>query len=262
MARGISIQFKSYSETIPKLLEVTKFSNELNKHKSIILKPSLNEDSISNTPIEFVEEVLKFIKKSVPESTQIHIAEGSDGANTHDLFAERGYKNLAEKYGISLIDLNNTETIELRNEEFLKFPSIHYPKILTEAMVISLPKLSEDPEVQISTSLSNMLGAFPASHYKGFFSRVKNKIRKDNIKYSIHDIIKCKMPESTIIDASDNGKIFIGDPHSIDKQAVKLLGGDWTAIDHLYVFEEPREVPEEDYASEEEKILRDLKVDN
>jgi uncharacterized protein (DUF362 family) len=245
MAKGASIKFKSYEETVPKILELTKFANELIKYKTIVLKPSLNQDSVSNTSVSFVESVLKFIKENTPEETRIFIAEGSDGADTHDLFEELGYKSLAEKYSISLIDLNNTESIEIRDREFLKFDSIHYPKILTDNMVISLPKLSEDPEFQVSTSISNMVGAFPAAHYKGFFSRSKNKIRKDPIKFAIHDITKCKMPESTIIDASDYGRIFIGDPYEIDKQAVKLISGEWTNVEHLSLIEETRKYKKE-----------------
>ena len=66
----------------------------------------------------------------------------------------------------------------------------------------------------------------------------KNKIRKWPIKYSIHDILKCKMPNFAIIDASKQGYILAGLPIEIDKQAVKLLGTDWKSVAHLKLVDE------------------------
>ena len=83
-----------------------------------------------------------------------------------------------------------------------------------------------------------MLGAFPANNYKGFFSRTKSKIRKWPIKYAIHDVLKCKVPDFAIMDSSEKGVILAGLPHEIDKQAAKLLALDWKDIGHLKLIEE------------------------
>ena len=83
-----------------------------------------------------------------------------------------------------------------------------------------------------------MLGAFPAKYYSGFFSQKKNKIRKWPIKYSIHDILKCKMPNFSIIDASAHGQILAGISIEIDKQAAKLSGKEWKLIPHLKLISE------------------------
>ena len=83
-----------------------------------------------------------------------------------------------------------------------------------------------------------MLGAFPADYYSGFFSSKKSKIRKHPIKYSIHDILKCKMPDFTIIDASEKGIILAGRPLEMDKQAARLLEKDWKSISHLRLVDE------------------------
>jgi hypothetical protein len=149
-----------------------------------------------------------------------------------------GYKKLAEKYSIGLIDLNNAESEEMQNGDFLKFDSIMYPKILLESFVISLPKIAVDPELEMIGSLSNMIGAFPLRYYKGLFSSDKTKIRRWPIKYSLHDILKCKVPELAIIDASEKGAILAGVPFEMDKQAAKLLGKEWRSISHLRLYEE------------------------
>jgi uncharacterized protein (DUF362 family) len=237
MVKGVSIKFKSYEETIPKLLDLIQLQKELKKYDKIVLKPSL---VYSDYP------QLEYCIKNKNPVAEVFIAEGADGIDTFDLFDAHGFKDLAEKYSIGLIDLNSTETQQIEHPDFQRFQSIHYPTILRDSFVISLPKLSEDSETEIASSISNMLGAFPSSHYKGYFSKTKNKIRKWPIKYSIHDIIKCKPPEFAIIDASEQGHILAGHPLEMDKQASKLLGREWKTVQHLKLLDDsmPQPVPQ------------------
>lgn len=236
MVKGASIKFTTHNESVPKLLSLLKVSNELKKYDKIVLKPTISSDY--HTSVEFVESVLKFCLENKNPVTEIFIAEGSDGEDTMELFEALGYQDLAEKYSIGLIDLNNTETEKVIDGEFLKFDEVSYPKILLNSCVISLPILREDEETEISGSLSTMLGAFPSQHYSGFFSLKKNKIRKWPIKYSIHDILRCKMPNFTVMDASDYGQILAGLPIEIDKKAADLLGYEWRSIQHLRLIDE------------------------
>ncbi len=237
MVKGAAIKFTNYTDSVNKLANLLKVSNEIKKYDKIVLKPYI-KDSESHTPIAFVEAVLQFCLANKNPVGEIFIAEGVDGADTTDLFDSLGYKSLSEKYNVGLIDLNNTEVEEKINGEFLKMQSISYPKILLESCVISLPVLKEDAETEIVDSLSNMLGAYPSKYYAGFFSLKKNKIRKWPIKFSIHDILKCKMPNFAIIDASRQGQILAGLPIDIDKQASKLLGKEWRTIHHLRLIDE------------------------
>lgn len=238
MAKGVSIKFKSYAETIPKLLGVIKLDNELKKYDKIVLKPWLKSLTSTNTSAEFTEEVLKYCLANKGPDSKVFIAEGSDGTDTMEMFDKLGYKNLAEKYSIGLIDLNNTEAEEVTNANFMKFDSVMYPKILLESFVVSLPKLSEEPELEVQTSLANMIGAFPARYYKGLFSRDKSKIRRWPLKFSLNDVLLCKMPDFALIDASEQGSILAGMPLEMDKQATKLLGKEWRSVQHLRLIDE------------------------
>lgn len=233
MVKGVSIKFKSYFETIPRLLEVTKFDNLIKQQKLIVLKPFLRDSVSKSTSSEFLESVLQFCMKHKQPEAQIVIAEGSDGEDTFDLFNEKGYKKLAEKYNISLVDLNTAECEEIFPTFSRSLSSIYYPKMLSEGFVVSLPKLSSDFELEAVTSLSNMIGAYPSKYYSGWFSSKKNKLRKFSMKDAVHDIVRCKSPEIAVIDASDYGTIFIGNPLEIDKQAVNLLGKEWKSIGFL-----------------------------
>ncbi len=239
MVKGISVKFESYNETIPKILKVIRFDNELKKHSKIILKPSLRTgiDGMS-TKVSFVEPILKFCMENKNPGAEIFIAEGADGMPTEEVFEELGYKKLAEKYGIGLVDLNDAETEYIESPHFLRFDGINYPKIMKDSFVISLPALRSDEESEMEGSLSNFLGAYPSSHYKGLFSKTKSKIRKWPIKYSIHDILKCKSPDFAMIDASDKGVILAGQPLEMDKQAAKLLGLDWKSVQHIRLVDE------------------------
>ncbi|MCU0642288.1 MAG: DUF362 domain-containing protein [archaeon] len=241
MAKGISIKFRSYPETLSSLLKVINLEKELKKHSKIVLKPylALSADKAPiGTSIEFVEEVLKFCLRNKNPVAEVFIAEGVDGGETMELFEALGYTKLAEKYSVGLLDLNNAETETIEFANFLKFSEIKYPRVLKESFVISLPKLMQNDDFAMLASLSNMLGAFPAKHYTGWFAKNKSKIRKWPLKYSIHDITQCKSPDFAIIDASEKGAILAGLPLDMDKQAAKLIGMEWKNVGYLRLAEE------------------------
>ncbi|MAG28431.1 hypothetical protein CMI47_23130 [Candidatus Pacearchaeota archaeon] len=237
MAKGASIKFKSYEQTIPQILEVLNLSSELKKYDKIILKPFLSPEKELSTPSDLTEQVLKFVLENKNPVSEVFMAEGADGVETEELFNHLGYKDIAEKYSIPFIDLNQTETEIVEHPDFTKFETIHYPKILRESFVISLAKLMPDPEIALSGSLSNMLGAFPSSKYSGFFSSTKNKIRKWPLRYAIHDIVTCKMPNFALLDNSEQGTILAGLPLEIDKQASRILQTDPNEVTYLKLIE-------------------------
>lgn len=239
MVKGVAVKFQSYEETIPKLLKVLKFDEELKKHDKIILKPNLVSGKISeSTPVAFVEQVVRYVMANKNPGTEIFIAEGCDGFATMDVFEELGYNTLAEKYDIGLIDLNNAETGEINDPDFVHFESVHYPQILLKGFVVSMPKLVQR-EDSISGASDNMIGAFPAKHYRSFFSKKKNKLRNVPFEHQVYDILQCKYPNFSLIDASEKGYIFAGQALEMDKQAAKLLGLDWGNIEHLKILENP-----------------------
>jgi uncharacterized protein (DUF362 family) len=233
------MKFQSYEETVPKILKIIKLDKELKKHQVVILKPTISADSaITSTPKELVKAVAEFCMEHKNPVTDIFIAEGVDGADTLERFEELGYNDIAEKLGIGLIDLNDTETEILEPYQTEKFEEVIFPKILMNSFVISLPKLFEDEEIGLNGSLSGMLGAYPSSYYKGFFSKTKTKIKKHPIKYSIHDILMCKMPDLALIDASEFGMLIAGKPLEADKFSAKLFGREWNEYPHLRLISE------------------------
>ena len=120
MTKGASINFKSYEESVPQVLEFLQVQNELRKYDKIVLKPYIQNQEV-HTPLPFLEAVLKFFIENKNPIAEIFIAEGTDGQETTYFFELLGYKKLAEKYSVGLIDLNDTEVSEIENHEFLQF---------------------------------------------------------------------------------------------------------------------------------------------
>ncbi len=239
MAKGVAVNLKSYDETIPKVLKLIKFDEELKKHDKIIIKPQIivGAPDKSSRP-EFLEPIIQFCVANKNHGSEIILADGVDGAETHEIFDEFGYTKLAEKYGIGLADLNEAASVEIQNPEFLRFKSVHFPEMLLNGFVITATPLAKHSELGMSASLDSMRSAFPAYKYRGFFSSTKNKLEKHPLKYQIHDILKCKMPELSIIDASERGLLIVGKPLDMDKQAAKVLGLEWHQVPHLKLVEE------------------------
>lgn len=239
MVKGVAVKFSSYAETIPKILKLIKLDNELKKHERIVLKVNLvSGDSSRSTKPEFIEPIIQFCVSHKNPGSEVILAEGCNGEETMELFESQGYSKLAEKYSLGLIDLNQSHTVEIQNPEFLRFESIHYPEVLVNSFVITVTPLAQDEELSITSSLDSMLGAFPSSKYRGFFARTKNKLDNYPVKYQVHDILKCKMPDLALIDASEKGLFIAGKPLDMDKQAAKVLGFDWNRVPHLRLVDE------------------------
>lgn len=238
MVKGVSIKFKSYAETVPQLLKLIKLDVELKKHTSIVLKPGMDNGGENASNVMFTEAVAKYCIENKAPGSEVFIAEGCDGVDTLEVFEEKGYKSIAEKYGIGLVDLNKVECEQIFSSDFMALPSVYYPILLKDSFVISLPKLSKSVSYDFVGSLSNMMGTYPLKHYKGLFSKRKNKLDAHSSKYLIHDSIICKMPNLGLIDASDQGAILAGKPIEIDKQAAKLLDIDHRTVSYLKIIEE------------------------
>ena len=98
--------------------------------------------------------------------------------------------------------------------------------------------LKKDERLDMVGSISNMVGAYPARFYKGFFSARKSKLDKHPVKNQVSDIVACKMPDFALIDARESGVILAGKPLELDKQAAKVLGMDWRSVGYLRLLDE------------------------
>ena len=243
------IKFKSYEESVPKLLGNSGFKEVIKGQKRIFLKPNLTLCKYfpTTSEVSFVEQIILYIQK-YNKKAEIIIAEGSGGCETQKCFEKLGYTALSKKYNVPLFDLNEAEVSRIKDERFKKFTFIDYPKPLLRGFLISLPVLKEHSEAKVTISLKNMLGCFPARLYGGNW---KTAMHKWPIEYSVHDALVCRFPDYAICDASiaqledeihgypkEMDILLAGDPLELDKRGALLLGHDWKKVPHLVLAEE------------------------
>jgi hypothetical protein len=60
-----------------------------------------------------------------------------------------------------------------------------------------------------------------------------------------------KMPDISIVDASDHGVLLAGQPLAVDKQASKVLGFEWEDIPHISLVNQTTEARENPKLEEE-----------
>lgn len=157
--------FQSYPTTIPLVLRETNLASAIANQKQILIKPNLtlNLPPPITTPVELVEEVVKFCQQHSP--AKIIIAEGSGGCDTSQSFQELGYETLAKKYNIKLIDLNKTERIEKENPTALKLKKVALPKIAFNSYIINIPVLKIHGAAKMTAAMKNVYGFYLNSSY-------------------------------------------------------------------------------------------------
>jgi len=246
-------KFSSYETSVPRVLDSLEIKELLSRQKKIILKPNLTccKPPPVTTPAKFVEEVLKYCRAY--SRAEILIAEGS-GGSTNLCYENLGYRELEKKYPVKLINLNQEEVTVIKSPLFKKFDYIHFPRKIQNGFLISLPVLKEHGASGVTISLKNMLGCYPGKFYGGDRpGSWKTGIHKWPVDYSIHDILVCKFPDLSVVDASvgqlkdevygtpkEFGLLLAGDPLEVDKKGCEVLGKDWTSIDHIKWAEELR----------------------
>ncbi|MGQ9720526.1 MAG: DUF362 domain-containing protein [Candidatus Jordarchaeum sp.] len=211
--------------------------------KKIVIKPNLigNKPHPTTTSAKTVEAIIKNLKKF---NKEIIIAEGSGWADTNIAYRDRGYKQLAEKYGVKLVDLNNDQYEKLKNPKTMVLKEYEFPLTLKDCYLVSAAVLKVHGEAGVTLSVKNMLGATIGGH--------KGRFHSKGIHQSIVDINLYKAPDLAIIDGIEgnvrgelggetkkfNVMILSQDPVAADAVGANILGIDPLSIKHLKLAQE------------------------
>ncbi|MHC4205925.1 MAG: DUF362 domain-containing protein [Planctomycetota bacterium] len=236
MSKVVKVNFVDYMTSITSALDLAEAGSFLPKQDLIIIKPNLTNSSPPpvTTSVEAAEAVYHYCKAHT--NAEIAIGEGCGTGITSDVFAALGYTDMAEKYGLELIDFNETETIILQNDNALQLKQFHIPCIAQNAFIISLPVLKDHSFTKTTISMKNMFGIAPSKFYAGTWN--KAKLHSPSTDKSVVDICLYKKPDLSIVDASvalkgmhlagtpkKTGLILAGfDPVAVDTVGSKLLG--------------------------------------
>ena len=232
------VKFTDYQSSIAKAMDLINAPAGLPQQGLIIIKPNLTNSSPPpvTTSVKAAEALYNYVKTRT--KAEIVIADGCGSGTTPKVFKKLGYTDLADKYGLRLIDLNDAETITLKNDKALLLKEFHMPKIVQNAFVISLPVLKDHSFTKTTITMKNMFGIAPGRYYSGSWN--KSKLHSPSTDKSVVDVCLYKKPDLSVVDASvalegmhlsgrknKMGLILAGfDPVAVDTVGSKLLGHD------------------------------------
>jgi len=215
----------------------------LSEKKPILIKPNyLNSKHPSTgvtTDSRVIEGVVKFLKERKME--EIVIGEGSGFADTFKAFKVAGVDNVAERYGVKLVDLNEDEFVEVSPSNPLSLKRIRVAKTALESIIISVPKLKLHRQAAVTLSLKNMMGALAS----------KGTMHMGSLSENIADLASVLKPSIAVIDGiiageghENSGKpvemnlVIAGtDPVAVDAVGAAVMGIEPTEVKHLVLAE-------------------------
>ncbi len=206
-------------QAIAALLEKVAFSPE--KGKGIFIKPNVvigtGDRGIVTSPA-VVESLMKYLA-----GYEITIGERSAvGVDTHSALERSGYRDLAERFGAKLVDLNSVSRVEVPWGRGM----IKLPRILFENTYINVAKLKTHFLTTVSLCAKNQKGLLSVKDAKKF-----HFIGIDKAILELGEAIK---PDLNVIDGiyalEGNGPTTFG---KVKKMGVLLAGDDLFQVDSL-----------------------------
>ena len=249
--KTVAIPFTTYDASIPEALDQIGAASVFEKQAHILLKPNLiNADPHPvTTPAACCEAAVRYIREC--SQADIVIAEGCGipEMSTDEIFARLGYTELAHRWGVELVDLNNAPLQEVPNPGGLLYPSMMLPQIALTHYLISVPVLKAHSLSEMTGTLKNMMGLLPPRYYGSNGSAWRKAAFHQDLHRSIRELNACRPPDLTIMDASVGLAVFhLGgpccdpplatiiagsDPLDVDRRAAGLLGLEWRRISYL-----------------------------
>ncbi len=221
----------------------------ISKGDRVILKPNIN-GSECVTSLSAVEGVINILLEN--SISDIAIAESTfgDAKNTAFFFRQNGYTGLAEKYGIELINLNESETVEIDVKNPLVKKTLKIAKEVYEAdKIINLPVMKVHYATGITLCLKNLKGILVGPEKRTFHDLGLNE--------GIADLNRMIRPALNIVDCTtcmermgpkggdllELDAIIMGtDPGITDFIGMKMMGYELKDVKHLEMYLEENRI--------------------
>ncbi len=244
-------EFVSYRESVPEVLDAIGARDVLEGQTAVLIKPNLINASpfpITTAP-ECIEAVIEYVRSCSEAEIVIGEGCGDPGLETGEVFDRLGYRELARRHGVELVDLNPAPLTRLENRDCAVFKEMYLPEIAMSHYLISVPVLKAHSFSEITGTLKNMIGLAPPKHYSGRFGTWKKAVFHHRMHQSIVDLNRYRTPDLSLMDATVGmpdyhlggahcdpplGKLIAGfDPLQVDRRSAELLGLRWQRIAHL-----------------------------
>ena len=222
------VRFTDYADSVAKAMDAIGAAELLPDDRLIIVKPNLtiNRPPPVTTNVGAAEAVIDYVRSHCKAT--VAIGEGCGQGETADLFEDCGYRELAERKGIELIDFNTAEELRLTRDDALVLKEFFMPKVCADAFIISLPVLKDHSMTTTTIAMKNFFGLASAPHYRGAWN--KSDLHSPSTHSSVVDICCYKRPDLCVVDAAVGlvGAHLHGDPKDFN---TILAGTDPVAVD-------------------------------
>ncbi len=245
------IEFVSYPESVPEALDAIGARVVLKQQTAVLIKPNLINASpfpITTAP-ECVEAVIRYVRSCSQAEIVIGEGCGDSKLETSAVFDSLGYRELARRQAVELVDLNNAPLVKLQDGNCPVFKEMYLPEIAISHYLLSVPVLKAHSFSEITGTLKNMIGLAPPKHYSGRFGTWKKAVFHGQMHQSIIDLNRYRTPDLSLMDATVGmadfhlggahcdppvNRLIAGfDPVEVDRRSAELLGIEWRSVAHL-----------------------------
>lgn len=232
--------------------------------RRVVIKPNNVAINIplSATHAGCIEGILEFLK-SIGKVSQAVIAESAADGPTLDGFENYRYTNLAKKYGVKLVDLDQTpvDVVQVFDEKDFRPHPVRMARLMLDpkTFIISAAKMKTHDRVGVTLSLKNIIFGTPIKDL-GFTWAADSKpgAKTDKpiahgsgirgINYNLFALAQRLHPHLAVIDGHEgmegNGptrgtpvdhRVCVASPDwlAADRVAVELMGVDFAKIGYL-----------------------------
>ncbi|KCZ71729.1 hypothetical protein ANME2D_01783 [Candidatus Methanoperedens nitroreducens] len=220
-------------------LDVLHF--EVNDRDNIVIKPNLCDFRPAweggTTDPRIVEAFIKIIREKA--NPKITIVESDHAVATADEEFERmGYKEMAERLGVELVNLSKDKRYEVVLEGHY-FETLNTTETLLGATkIISIAKLKTHIQQKITCNMKNLFGLLPEKYkakYHPFMSEVLVDLAEYYRPFCIIDgIVGMEGPGPSDGYKKEAGMIIVGNnPVATDAVAARIMGFDPERVPNL-----------------------------
>lgn len=212
---------------------------------NIMLKPNLNGADVYTNKVLVGALIERLLDLGV---RRVFIGESTFGnaRNTDMFFQKTGYKDLAKRYGIDLVNLNASDVIEATVENPLVLEKIHIARDVYEAdKVINIPNMKVHYATGVSLSLKNLKGLLVGEekrhfHEIGLDNAIVDLCNTIKVNLNIVDCISCMEsmgPHGG--DVVDLNLLIAGQKSAeVDYIGCQVMGYDISEVKHLQQYVE------------------------
>ncbi|MHC4178416.1 MAG: DUF362 domain-containing protein [Planctomycetota bacterium] len=245
------VEFVSYAESVPKALDAVGAGEVLRRQPAVLIKPNLINASPFpiTTAAGCVEAVIEYVRSRSEAVIVIGEGCGDSKLETDEVFDRLGYRELARRLDVELMDLNHAPLRRLEDSDRPVFKEMYLPEIAMTHYLISVPVLKAHSLSKITGTMKNMMGLAPPKHYSGRFGTWKKAVFHNKMQQSIIDLNQYRTPDLSLMDATVGmpdyhlggahcdpplNRLIAGfDPVEVDRRGAELLGLKWRNIGHL-----------------------------